>query len=219
MQYIFNIIWKYNSPILILSCILNLNFTEEEIIKGIASTSEKENNEVFRFFYKEYFPLISHFIIKNSGTEKDAEDLFQDTVIVFYKKLKHGNLTLSCSIKTYLYSVCRNLWLKKLKDHKRISDVKIEDLEVPADIDIDAGQRIDVEERNEILAKLFDKLGSRCKKILLFFYYQGLSMEEIQKQFGYKSVQVAKNEKYKCMKRLATMISKNMDLQSKLKTL
>ena len=196
---------------------MNLNFTEEEIINGIVSSSEKKNNEVFKFFYKEYFPLISHFIIKNSGTEKDAEDLFQDTIIVFYKKLKHGNLTLSCSVKTYLYSVCRNLWLKRLKDCKNISPVKIEDLDIPADIDEDPGQQIDDKNRSETLEKLFEKLGDRCKKILLYFYYRKLAMEEIQKEFGYKSVQVAKNEKYKCMKKLASMISRDMNIQSQLK--
>ncbi|MEJ7661590.1 MAG: hypothetical protein WKG07_19370 [Hymenobacter sp.] len=44
---------------------------------------------------------MSHFVLQNSGSEDDAQDVYQEGVMVFYEKVRDGSLELSCQIKTY----------------------------------------------------------------------------------------------------------------------
>jgi len=85
-------------------------YTDDAIIDGL----KKRDNGIIRYIYKEYYPTIKFLITTNSGTETDAEDVFQDALVVLYRKIAKGNLVLTSSFKTFLYSICRNLWLQRL---------------------------------------------------------------------------------------------------------
>ncbi len=101
-----------------------LYFSDEAIIHGIVNDDE----EALAYLYRIHFPMILNFILTNSGTQDEAKDIYQESIIVFYEKIKAGSLELNCQIKTYLYSVCRRLWLKKLAEKSRYVG-KIEDFE------------------------------------------------------------------------------------------
>ncbi|MBN8787361.1 MAG: sigma-70 family RNA polymerase sigma factor, partial [Terrimonas sp.] len=94
---------------------MNTNLKEQELIKGLA-LNEKGAIETI---YKDNFAVIQHLIINNNGSEDDAKDIFQEAVIVLYEKAKSGVFELNCQIKTYLYSVSKRLWLKRLQKNNR----------------------------------------------------------------------------------------------------
>jgi len=81
-----------------------------------------------------------------------------------------------------------------------------------------SGQIIDRESRRQVM-KLMDELGENCKKILLMFYYENLSMKEMVANLHYENEQVVRNKKYKCLKQLEQMIIKNPALKETLKNL
>ena len=87
----------------------------DEILDGLRN----RNANVLDYVYQNYFEQIKNFINKNSGSDEDAQDIYQDAVLVIYQKIKKDNLTLTCSFNTYLYSVCRLLWLKQLEKRKK----------------------------------------------------------------------------------------------------
>ena len=88
--------------------------TDEMIVNGIRDS----DNEALKHVYKVSYPVIRGMIMKNSGTEDDAHDIFQEAVIIFYEKTKEDTFKITCSITTFLYSVSRNLWLKNLKRNR-----------------------------------------------------------------------------------------------------
>ncbi|MDQ4142046.1 MAG: sigma-70 family RNA polymerase sigma factor, partial [Bacteroidota bacterium] len=92
-----------------------LYFSDEAIIHGIVNDDE----EALAYLYRLHFPMILHFIQNNNGTDDEAKDIYQESIIVFYEKIKAGTLELNCQIKTYLYSVCRRLWLKRLTEKSK----------------------------------------------------------------------------------------------------
>jgi RNA polymerase sigma-70 factor (ECF subfamily) len=47
---------------------------------------------------------------------------------------------------------------------------------------------------------LYEKLAEPCKSIIKMFYYDKRSMQEIAQSLGYKSEDVAKNQKARCLK-------------------
>ena len=93
---------------------------------------KKRDNAAYRLLYTFYYPSIEKFICKNSGTSVDAEDVFQETIMVLLDKVPKDDFVLTSSIKTYIFAVASNIWLKRLRDAKSTTklplDFEIEDM-------------------------------------------------------------------------------------------
>ncbi len=149
--------------------------------------------------------MIKYFVAKNNGSEDDAGDVFQDGLVIFYEKLNTPGFALSCSIKTFIYAVCRNVWLKKLRQQNRLpSSFKDFEkvIEIPVEDDSDSITMLQFIK----IEKALNKLGENCKKLLEQFYYLKSTMKEIAGQFGYTNEDNAKNQKYKCLQRLKLLV-------------
>ena len=94
-------------------------FSDEALLAGIRN----EDEAALSYLYKDHFPMILHFVQNNNGSDDEAKDIYQEAVIIFYEKIRDGGLELNCQIKTYLYSVCRRLWLKLLALKNRFAGV------------------------------------------------------------------------------------------------
>ena len=150
------------------------------------------------YLYRKYYKMMTSLIIKNSGTEEEAKDIFQDALIVFWQKVISNQLVLTSKISTYLYSVCLNLWRKELDRKSRLTNESQEN-EVAYFDD-------DSKERNTIIQECIDALGDTCKKILMYYYFDDMSMQDIANNLGFASIDTAKTKKYKCKKRLDSLI-------------
>ncbi len=151
--------------------------------------------------YRENFPSIKAFIIKNSGYHDDAKDIFQEAMIVLFEKAQLESFVLTCQIKTYLFSVCRRLWLKRLHREGRfnyVSETLTETVAVEDEIEDHEKRSADM----GLMEKALAKIGEPCKSILEAFYIQKKSMPEIAEQFEYTNADNAKTQKYKCLMRL-----------------
>ena len=80
--------------------------TEEEQIRLLQSGDES----VLQLIYRQYYQAIVHLVMNNNGSLQEAKDVYQETLIIFYEKVKEGNFELNCKLKTFLYSISRNLW-------------------------------------------------------------------------------------------------------------
>ena len=148
--------------------------------------------------YSKHFSMVQSLIINNNGSSEDARDIFQEAMIVLYEKARSGDLNLHCQLKTYLYSVCRRLWLKRLQQSKRyIPRVNGMEETVPVEEEMEVH-----EQRNhdfQMMEKALLGLGEPCKSLLEAFYLQKKNMTEIAGSFGYTNADNAKNQKYKCL--------------------
>ena len=156
--------------------------------------------------YRLHWPMVSHFVLQNSGSEDDAQDVYQEGVMVFYEKVRDGSLELSCQIKTYLYAVCRRLWLKRLTSKSRFGVRLLDDeehgpyLNTGAEDDVLAAEEQD--RRFATMGEALNSLGEPCKSLLEGFYLLDKSMQDLTAEFGYTNADNAKNQKYKCLVRL-----------------
>lgn len=176
---------------------IGLYETDEAIIAGIRSGDDR----ALAYLYKLHFPMISHFILSNSGTDDEAKDIYQEGVIVFYEKVKADTLELTCQIKTYLYSVCRRLWLKRLAEKGRFAN-KVNDPENYLTLEDDIPQQEENEKRFGVMDEALNQLGEPCKTLLEDYYIRMQNMQDITDRFGYTNTDTAKNQKYKCLQRL-----------------
>ncbi len=169
---------------------------DEALIAGIRNDDDRALAEL----YKMHYPMVSHFILSNSGSPDEAKDIFQETILIFYEKIKDGSLTLTCQIKTYLYSVCRRLWLKKLAEKNRFSGVI--DSENFVGLTEEREMPEETEEKYAVMERAMNMLGEPCRTLLEDFYIKASSMQDITEKFGYTNADNAKNQKYKCLMRL-----------------
>jgi len=180
------------------------NLSEDRIISGI----RQKDDLALAALYKAHYAMIVRLVCTNSGTEQEAKDIYQEAVIVLYEKIQSADFQLTCTIKTYLYAVCRRLWLKRLSEKKRHPALNgtaetfdgIEEEMQEIDEKENAFQRM----RTSLMG-----LGEPCRTIIEDFYIHDQSMEAIRDKFGYTNADNAKNQKYKCLQRLKKLFFEN----------
>lgn len=170
---------------------------EKVLLQGLAKNDKKAVETI----YKENYTMVQSLIINNNGSADDARDVFQEAMIVLYEKARSGNFELHCQIKTYIYSVARRVWLKKLQQSRRFSGeiVNTENI-VHVEEDVEEHTKRDLE--YGMMEKAILGLGEPCKSLLEAFYIQKKNMQEIASGFGYTNAENAKTQKYKCLMRL-----------------
>lgn len=173
------------------------SYSDEVLLDGIRNG----DTDAIQTLYDEYFPMILHLIATNNGDEDEAKDIFQEAVMVLYDRAQDAEFVLSSKLKTFLYAICRRLWLKQLTSHQRsFQDVLGYADSILEDNDLATHQKAD--DDFEIMNEALLKLGEPCKTIITDFYISNMSMQEICDKFGYTNTNNAKTQKYKCLQRL-----------------
>jgi RNA polymerase sigma factor (sigma-70 family) len=166
------------------------------LLEGLA----RQDKKAIETIYKENYNLVQALVLNNNGSAEDAKDIFQEAMIVLYQKVQSGNFELNCQIKTFVYSVSRRLWLKRLVHQSRYTLHENHDNIVMVDEDVE-----DHEQKNtefNMMEKAMNSLGEPCKSLLESFYMGKKGMQEIAESFGYTNADNAKTQKYKCLMRL-----------------
>lgn len=171
----------------------NAQMDEKEIFDRIQQGDEK----ALELIYKKYYRMMTKLVITNSGTEDEARDVYQDALVVFWQKARSGNLVMTAKMSTYIYSICQNLWRKELDRKKRLSN---EEKDAAQSMDMDSS------EREKIIARCLDQLGETCRKVLMYYYFDEMSMQEIAEKLGFANTDTAKTKKYKCKQKLDELV-------------
>jgi RNA polymerase sigma factor (sigma-70 family) len=137
-------------------------------------------------------------IYRNGGSRDDAKDIYQEALIILYRKVTGENFTLTSQLGTYLFSVCRFLWLDEIRKRGKIPTGRFSE-ETDYSFREDISKEIEKEKKLQLVEKAIASLGEKCRKILRLFYFDKKSMDEIAKLLGYNSENTAKNQKYKCL--------------------
>ena len=187
-----------------------IGYSDEQILKGIL----RHNNLILQYIYKQYYYNINYFIRKNQGSEDDASDIFQEAIIIIYRKIKENDLVFEkSSFKGYLFSVCRLLWLKQL-EKRRVEKEKLNDsLPYQEDLyDDNLNEIVIKNERYGLYQKHFGALSTDCQKLLQLFF-EKVSLKEIAMMMGYKSEKYAKKRKFKCKELLISRIKQDAEFK------
>jgi RNA polymerase sigma factor (sigma-70 family) len=171
--------------------------TDREVVLGILNNSEEALNRL----YTGYFPMVLQFIINNNGDEDDAKDVYQESIIILYNKIRGGDFELTSKLKTYIYSVSRRIWLKKLAQQSKKTN-NVSEFEDVIAVDDDLALHEEKELQFDKMDSALKHLGEPCKTIIQDFYINNLSMQDISEKFGYTNTDNAKTQKYKCLQRL-----------------
>jgi RNA polymerase sigma factor (sigma-70 family) len=175
---------------------VNTTIEERFLLQGLAQNDRKAVETI----YKDHYQMVQTLVINNNGSADDARDIFQEAMIVLLEKSQSGSFELTCQLKTYIYAVCRRLWLKKLQQQQKyLPEIGMDEM-VAVEEDLDAH---DVQEQEyQVMNNSLQRLGEPCKSLLEAYYIQKKNMNDIARHFGYTNADNAKNQKYKCLMRL-----------------
>lgn len=173
---------------------------ETSLLTGIRT----HDSQVLEHIYLTYFPIIEGFVIHHKGTREQAKDVFQEAMIIVYNRVRAGDLELSCKFGTYLYAVCKKIWIQERKKYLLHQDkLKHHPLTVH-----DPGPEEDPllqQHLIQIFKTHFRELSADCQKILTM-YFNDFSLEEIQKAMNYSNLHHTADRKYRCKKSLIKRI-------------
>ena len=179
------------------------NDLDQYYLKGLAAGDVGVVEQI----YDQYFRGILHWVSNNSGSREDAEDIFQEAMVVLYQKTRSGSFMLTSSFFTFLFAVCKNLWKKQLRKRSRMSG----DIEKQPDQEDPDGQILEmIYEREEqtLFRSVFEALDEGCKALLGLFF-QGASMQEIMDKLGLSSISYTKKKKFLCKEKLVKGVQKD----------
>jgi RNA polymerase sigma factor (sigma-70 family) len=179
-------------------------FSVEEIIEGIKA----RDNCVLQYIYKNYYPTVHHFIINNSGSPDDAKDIFQECIIIIYRKVKEQeHFLLNSSFKTFMYSIARHVWLKQLRNQK-YEDKKIQDQQSFIELKEEPFKVSNDDLKMSLYQKYFKQLPEDCRNILNLTA-RDIPQKEIAQALGFKSENYVKKRKHNCKDKLIEMIKQD----------
>lgn len=153
-----------------------------------------------QYLYQQHFQAIKNFVLKNSGSLAEANDLFQDALVIFYVKVRKGEYRNTSSLKTYLFGIAKNLWLKELR-RRRIAQKHLQ-----VEEDVDFQEELIIHESQVTIRKVMELINEECKRLLMDFYFDGRSMAQLTASYGLGSEAAAKNKKYRCLQKLIALV-------------
>ncbi|UHO38724.1 sigma-70 family RNA polymerase sigma factor [Chryseobacterium capnotolerans] len=161
---------------------------------------KKDSNIAFGVLYQQYFGYTKKFILKNKGNQEDAEDIFQDAMLILYEKLHADNFKIQTCLGNYLIGISKNLWLKRLRNRNFY-------VESPENYLTDNYQEITSAIENEKyywekLVGYVQSISLHCQNLIHDIFIENKSIEEIQDKYKYSSKHNAQNQKYKCVEQI-----------------
>ncbi len=184
--------------------------SDEEILAGL----RKRDNRILQYIYKNSFTPVKQLILNNAGSDSDAEDIFQEALIVVFKKLRDApDFELEASFSTYIYSIARLLWLKHLRHIKKI---EIDPLNRDMEERIEFEEPLPVDDKDlrmAIYQRTLLKIPEDCQKILQLTA-QDLSSSEIAEQLGFRSEGYVRKRRHFCKEYLVNKIKDDPDYQA-----
>lgn len=193
-------------------------YSDTELVEAIKSPLKTDVDMAIKYMYREYYEVLKIYTCQNSGNDEDAQDIFQEVLVAFIDLAQKDKFRGDASIKTFLYTMNRNIWLNELKkrDKAEKRNVIFENEKDAAIMDV--SYFISQNETRKQILSIVDELGEICKKILLAVYYENLSMKEILVNVEYETEQALRNKKSKCLKQLEQLLTANPLMAKALKT-
>ena len=178
----------------------NVKFLKKDALEAFLSNDQR----VMRSFYQAVFPKFKAYVLKNSGGEEQAKDVFQDAFVACWRNIKEGKLKKESNLEGYLFTIAKNKWIDYLRstNYKKTS-AAIELNQIEGD-SVESEELEEQESRYKLVQAALAQIQKNCQKIIRLFYFERRSMEEISKVMKLAPAS-ARNQKYRCMEKLRSL--------------
>ena len=185
----------------------NSSISDEELVEAL----KKGETSAFEQVYAQYFRMAASFVQQNHGDDEEARDTFQEMLFVLVKKLREKDFHLSSKLGTYIYSIIRHLWLRRLKKRGNFQLMDLnEQQDSIAITDDEIEVKKEVERKHELMANVLESLKDDCKKIILSSFYEKKSHKEIAEIMDY-TLAFVRVKLHRCMESFRKKVRNHPD--------
>jgi RNA polymerase sigma factor (sigma-70 family) len=137
---------------------------DQSYIEGLLDNDNQIVDQIYRLFS----PAIRNWVMQNSGTEDDAADVFQESLIDIYNQARYKQLRLTCPFQPFLLLICKRKWLNEIKKRGGRQVTKSsDDLSEYGEDVFAAAERVGAEEEKaRLFFQQFERLGEKCREII-----------------------------------------------------
>jgi len=175
-------------------------FSDKQFIQRIQENDKTVLGEIYIKYEKQVF----NYIKTHGGDDFDAEDMLQESIIVFWQNVNNGKFNLSSKLGTYIVAVAKNKWRSQLRKRNKLSNADISENII--DAEENPLEFVLSEENKNIIQSAFDLIQPICKQLLMLYYFEERSLEEITNILKFSNTNVTKSKKYQCKKSLESVL-------------
>lgn len=146
----------------------------------------------FMALYKKAFSPVAHYIARMGGSLEEAQDIFQDALVIYYEKVTSVQAEMIISEKAYVLGIAKKIWLQRYKAGSKHQPLNDFDTEIVTDEQLAAGK----------ILYYLETAGKKCMELLKAYYYDHLQVSHVTALFGYSSAHSATVAKYKCLEKV-----------------
>jgi RNA polymerase sigma factor (sigma-70 family) len=176
---------------------------DSRLLEALRNGDDGALEELFR---RNRRPVAS-LVIRSHGTEDDVEDVLQEALVVLWERIRSGSFEYQARLSTFIYATAKNIWMRRLARQRRELPADSEMFEV-AGGDPTPDEELEGNERIAAVQAAMEKIGNPCRELLLLYYWEERSMEEIAGRLGFANADTAKSKKYQCKKALEQLVKK-----------
>ena len=180
-----------------------MKYNDKDIIKSIRTGQDRKALEAL---YKNLFPKIKKLVTGGDRAE-EAKDIFQEAMLIFYKQVIAGKFDEKYEVAGFIYTISKNLWINRVARKKRQVAISLEESGKTEEVTI--LDEMLVEDKKELIRKIFSGLGDKCRELLTYTIYQDLKMEEVATKMGFNSANAATTAAFRCKQKLMELVKNN----------
>lgn len=180
--------------------------------KAIISKIKDNDNEALKVLYSNMHDSVTTYLISKGATKEDAMDTFQEALLMFYRNVQNNKFTAEHSkISSYIFAIARNIWLHQLR-RQNSSLMKTSSDLIESSYEASLVENENLDEMRAKLESALSKLSDKCRNLILNYYLQDKTTEEIAKELGLSNVNVARQMKYRCMRKLREIYQQEIEI-------
>ncbi len=155
--------------------------------------STAEMREAFFIaLYKKAFPAVARYVARMGGSLEEAQDVFQDTLVIYYEKATSEHAVTIVNEKAFVLGISKRLWLQHYKTGSKNQPLN----------DLDIAAVSDEQPATGKLLHYLETAGKKCMELLKAYYYDGVAVSDVVALFSYGSAHSATVAKYKCLEKV-----------------
>ncbi len=179
-----------------------IHAADKNYVQGILCNDLTTVSEI----YNKFFPKIKSYVLNKNGILEDAQDVFQEALIIIFRKARETNFELRSSFYSFLYGICKNLWLQKSTYLKKRGKLVELIPDIPTEMHDSEAQH---EHQQYLLYQKHFNTLSEDNKTILKMYAQNYSDKEIANAMNFDSYGYIRIKKMRAKKELITLIQKD----------
>lgn len=162
-----------------------------------------DKDETLKLLYRK-LPEFKRYLVSIGCDATDAEDVFQEALLIFSRKVDDPDFELTVAPFHYVKNTCKFIWYNESRKKAKMRTDEITDAP-----DHDDHEWIEKELKLRRIETAIKQIGQKCQQLLKLFYGQGATMSDIAKKLGFRNDKVAKAQKYRCIHKVKEVIEKS----------